>query len=131
MALGRQGGFYLYRGKAYCEANIYLYAPENSCNETLTKRKSVIKNYCSNTVKVTEIRIKESGFDEQTKEHFISLSVMAEVLVKYDPVITHLNDYRVNACREFRKQFPAAGAIMAHYIDTYSPFRLDGFKSRA
>ncbi|KHF40675.1 hypothetical protein [Halalkalibacter okhensis] len=120
----------MYRGKAYCEANLYIYAPANERYEFLTKRKNIIEKYCSNTIKITDVRIKDSGIDEQTNEPFLSLSVMSEVLVKYDPIITHLNDYRVNACREFRRQFPGAGAIMAHYIDTYSPFRLDGFKSR-
>lgn len=125
------GGIFLYRGKAYCEANIYIYAPANERYDILTERKNILENYCSNTIKITEVRIKESGIDEKTNDPFLSISVMSEVLVKYDPIITHLNDYRVNACREFRRQFPAAGAIMAHYIDTYSPFRLDGFKSRS
>jgi arginine deiminase len=120
----------LFRGKAYCEASIYLYSKPNEQHEELVHRANTLKNVRSNTVKVTDVRIIKTNNNENHNERVTSISVMAEVLVKYDSNITHLNDYRVNACRELRRHFPRSGAIMAHSIDTYSPFRLDGFTGR-
>ncbi|WP_332697110.1 hypothetical protein [Halalkalibacter lacteus] len=120
----------MYRGKAFCEASIYLYSKPDEQSEELVNRLNILKNVRSNTVKVTDVRIIKTNFDERHNERVTSISVMAEVLVKYDSNITHLNDYRVNACRELRKHLPKSGAIMAHSIDTYSPFRLDGFTRR-
>ncbi|TWI59328.1 hypothetical protein [Halalkalibacter nanhaiisediminis] len=117
----------MYRGKAFCEASIYLYSKPNAPKEELQKRIYNIENYQRTNVKVTAVYILSTGFDKRHNEQFTSLSVMAEVLVKYSHQITHLNDYRVNACRELRKHFPYAGAIMAHSIDTYNPHRLEGF----
>ncbi|MFC0470776.1 hypothetical protein ACFFHM_09800 [Halalkalibacter kiskunsagensis] len=120
----------MYRGKAFCEASIYFYLKADKQDEELCHRLNSLKDVRSNTVKVTDVRIIKTYFDEAHNEQVTSISVMAEVLVKYDSNITHLNDYRVNACRELRKHLPKSGAIMAHSIDTYSPFRLDGFISR-
>ncbi|MDT8861417.1 hypothetical protein N0O92_14445 [Alkalihalobacillus sp. MEB130] len=120
----------MYRGKAFCEARMYLHSQEDTLQEEQNQQIKKMKSYLSNTVKVTDIKIHTVTYDPKEEEYVTSLSVMAEVLVKYDPIITHLNDYRVNACREFRKQFPQSGAVMAHSIDTFSPFRPDGFITR-
>ncbi len=115
---------------AYCEASLHIYCKED--DETERKKQiHPIQSYCSNTVKVTGVTVVQSVYEEESTHYVLTLSVTAEVLVQYDRLITHLNDYRVNACREFRRQFPAAGAVMAHSLDTYSPFRLDGFIHRA
>jgi len=118
----------LFKGKAFCEASVYLYSKLDATDAELTKRINKILNYQSPTVRVTGVRTLSTGFDEKYNENFTSLSVRAEVLVKYDPHITHLNDYRVRACTILREQLPRAGAIMAHSIDTYNPLREVGFK---
>jgi hypothetical protein len=117
----------LFRGKAFCEASIYLFSKPHGPKDHLLKRIHTILNYQSPTVKVTSVQTLSTGFDENHQEHVTLLSVKAEVLVKYDPQITHLNDYRVRACTILREQLPRAGAIMAHSIDTYNPLRQDGF----
>ncbi|MFC0558481.1 hypothetical protein [Halalkalibacter alkalisediminis] len=118
----------MFKGKAFCEASIILYSKLHAKEEELTKRIKSISNYQSPTVKVTDVRIVSTGYDEKYMENFTSLSVRADVLVKYDPHITHLNDYRVRACTILREQLPRSGAIMAHSIDTYTPLRDSGFK---
>ncbi|WP_017727517.1 hypothetical protein [Halalkalibacterium ligniniphilum] len=117
----------MYRGKAFCEATIYLYSNPTTPKEELDRRIDLISKYQSATIKVTSVNLVSTRFDEQYTENVTLISVLAEVLVTYDPKITHLNDYRVKACTELRKQFPKSGAIMAHSIDTYYPPRIDGF----
>ncbi|WP_227935923.1 hypothetical protein [Alkalihalobacillus deserti] len=119
----------MFKGKAFCEASIYLYSKLHAKEEEITRRINALSTYQSPTVKVTDVRILSTGFDEKYNENFTSLSVRADVLVKYDPQITHLNDYRVRACTILREQLPRAGAIMAHSIDTYHPLREAGFKN--
>ncbi|WP_088102038.1 hypothetical protein [Halalkalibacter urbisdiaboli] len=117
----------MYKGKVDCEANIYLYSKPGTPRDGVLKRIHRISNYMNNHVKITNVHIRDTGYDENKNEHYTSLSVIAEVLVKYDPTISHLNDYRVKACTEFRKAFPSAGAVMAHSIDTYNAIRLTGY----
>ncbi|WP_100407333.1 hypothetical protein [Bacillus solitudinis] len=117
----------MYKGKVDCEARIYIYFKEDEPMKERNKRISTISTVISETVKVTNVKVLATGYDEKNKESYTELTVLAEVLVQYDPHITHLNDYRVKGCRELRKLFPNAGAIMAHSIDTYNTPRLKGF----
>ncbi|ARK30888.1 hypothetical protein [Halalkalibacter krulwichiae] len=118
----------MFKGKAFCEAHIQLFSKKGDPEDRLLQRVKAISTYMSPTVRVTHVTTLQSKLDEYGNP-MKSLSVRAEVLVKYDPYITHLNDYRVKACTILRDQLPRAGAIMAHSIDTYSPLREHGFTS--
>ncbi|GAE34732.1 hypothetical protein [Halalkalibacter akibai] len=120
----------MFKGKAFCEASIHLFSKPDVPEQQLQRRIDTISRYKSPTVLVTGIDIVKTAFDESYGETVTSLSVKAEVLVKYDPEITHLNDYRVRACTILREQLPRSGAIMAHSIDTYSPLREEGFTTK-
>ncbi|WP_413374932.1 hypothetical protein [Alkalihalobacillus sp. 1P02AB] len=118
----------MYKGKAFCEANLYFYKHSRYDKSEINKRIDHLLSYQTNTVQISNVQLIKEEFDEKEKQFYIQLSVHAEVLVPYDQRITHLNDYRINACRDLRKHFPKAGAIMAHSIDTYTPLRWKGFK---
>ncbi|UOE92739.1 hypothetical protein [Alkalihalobacillus sp. LMS39] len=118
----------MFKGIVYCEASLYVYSSKETHEEEKEKYINFLSNYTRKTIKITSVSVKSSGFDSIHQEQYTRLSVLADVLVPYDPVITHLNDYRVKGCTEFRKHFPHAGAIMAHSIDIYNAYRTEGFR---
>ncbi|GAF66019.1 hypothetical protein BTS2_2919 [Bacillus sp. TS-2] len=120
----------MFKGKAFCEAFIYLYSSQSWTEQEKSK---VIEDFLkvhTNTFKMTNVRVLEEYFHEDKQEFSLQLALYSEILVPYDNRISHLNDYRINACRLFRKQFPKVGAVMAHSIDVYTPLRWKGYKGQ-
>ncbi|WP_078552361.1 hypothetical protein [Bacillus alkalicellulosilyticus] len=116
----------MYKGIVYCEANIDLYSNKED-DEKFSLQINKLSTFISNTVKITKVKVRTTRYDEEHDDYYTSLTVLAEVLVTFDPHISHIDDYRVKGCIEFRKHFPSAGAIMAHSIDAYNGYRVDGF----
>lgn len=116
----------MYRGKAYCEAVVYLFPKPNESSDDTDSKIEKLLNYKSKTVKITQVINHYTSVNDRN-ETYTKLNVLAEVLVQNDPYITHLNDYRVKACTELRQHLPSAGAIMAHSLDTFQPLRTKGF----
>ncbi|KMK75485.1 hypothetical protein [Alkalihalobacillus pseudalcaliphilus] len=120
----------MFRGKAYCEANLYFYKDNEWVDRDISRKIEHLLSYQTNTIDIVDVRLMVNQYDDKHKQNFIQLAIFAEVLVPYHAHITHLNDYRINACRLLRKAYPKAGAIMAHSIDTYTPLRWKGFQDK-
>lgn len=122
----------MYKCKVYCEADVYLRIPFDDSTENNPNELIVRTIYSHSTITTNITSVTRVSFDRHHLTLACKATILAEALVKYDPYINHINDYKIRGCSTLRRDLSEAGlsvgAVLAPSIETYNSPRVAGFK---